>query len=1174
LWDLLLREQQAIGPIPDNRMDSARYHDPATGARGKINTRLGGYLDDIEGFDHGFFDIAPREAENIDPQQRILLELAWEALEDAGQDMRALEGSQTGVYVGEWSGEFEHRLLSDTDAVDLSMMLGAGRYAASGRLSYVFDFRGPSLTVDTACSSSLVGVHLAVRALREGACELALAGAANIILRPHIAIAYNSARVLSPDGRCKFGDAAADGFARSEGAGMVVLKTLEAAERDGDRIHAVILGSAISNDGRASGSLGRPSRAGQAAMLRAACRDAGVPPAAIGYVEAHGSGTRAGDPVELGALADVMAENRPADLPLLVGSVKSNIGHTEAAAGLAGLIKAALVVQTGVIPRSLNFATPNPKIGWNEGKLQIAGAAGRLASPRRAGVSSYGIAGANAHVVIAEAPARPPAATPAPGALLLPLSARSLPALRAMAEAYARLIARPDAAAAAICWNAATRRSALSHRATFMAKDAAGLTGLLQRFAAGTDAPAAFASDGVPPDQLALLSAPASHWVAGGAMAWRALLPPAGWADLPTYPWQRERCWAEAASHDRDGAGRAAGVRLEEAQRDWLYRLHWVASEPSGPSRPARWLVIGQGESAARLAVALDAAVMEGVTALAAPRGALDGVTDLAVLVEDGPDAAFLPVAVLQAALRARAAAKLWFVTSGGQAIAGDERVSVDLAACWGAARAVAEEHPQRWGGLADLGPGNEAALARHLRQDDGEDQVAFRGGRRFVLRLDAAPDTGPAYRWRQDGAYLITGGLGGIGLQVARRAADAGARRLILLGRTELPPRETWGAYPPDAAQAGRIAAIRGLEARGVAVHTACVDVADDAALRGFLQTYRAQGWPPILGVLHAAAELVTMLADDASTADFGRVLAAKLRAAQSLDRLLPDVELFALFSSFTAFLPHPGIAAYAASNAGLDALAQDRRARGRAAVSIGWTAWDGLGLAAGGAAAHWSADLARMGIQPLPPAAAAEIFAALCGDPEPTRAVMRVDWPALQRARAGRPQKLFANLWTDGLVQGSGVSGRLAASPPDARRPMLQALVRQAVGRVLKLPPERIDDRAVLGELGLNSLLAVELRNRLESAAGCALPATLAWNYPTVAAVTDFLARTLAGEAASVPAEGAPAPVAEPASDAPAQTVRTHDEGGRDEGVRPCDALEDISDDQALRLLMGMEG
>ena len=409
-WRVLLEKIDAIGEIPRDRFDLDVFYDPRPATPGKVNTRFGGFLSGIDTMDAEFFGIAPREAERLDPQQRLLLEVGFEALEDAGLPLESLAGSPTGVYVGMWLNDYEGRLFSDPLGPDFYMTTGSGRYSASGRLSYAFGLQGPSLTIDTACSSSLAAVHLACQSLWAGESQLALAGGANVILQPSISIAYSQSQMLAPDGRCKFGDSRANGYVRSEGAALVALKPLARAQADGDRIYAVILGGTINNDGRSSGFMTTPGQGGQEDMLRKAYRHAGVSPGLVGYVEAHGTGTRAGDPVELGALGAVLADGRAPGRPCAVGSVKTNFGHTEGAAGVAGLIKAALSLHHRVIPPSLHLQQPNPGIPWSTLPLYVPAAEQpwpAVDGQRLAGVSAFGIAGTNAHVVLAAAPDPP-----------------------------------------------------------------------------------------------------------------------------------------------------------------------------------------------------------------------------------------------------------------------------------------------------------------------------------------------------------------------------------------------------------------------------------------------------------------------------------------------------------------------------------------------------------------------------------------------------------------------------------------------------------------------------------------------------------------------------------------------------------------------------------------------
>ncbi len=488
-WRVVIDGVDAITEIPRDRFDPDVWYDGRPGTPGRIGSRKGGFVGSLETFDAFLFGISPREAERLDPQQRLLLEVAWEAFQDAGLDPVAQEGLRCGVYVGQWVGEYEGRLFADPASIDFHATQGTGRYASSGRLSFTFGLQGPSLTLDTACSSSLVATHLAVQSLRSGETEMALVGGVNLILEPHTTIAYSRGRMMAADGHSKFGDAAADGYVRAEGAAVVLLKRLADAERDSDRIYALIEGSAINNDGRSSGLFGRPSRLGQAVLLRDAYRDARVDPASLQFIEAHGTGTRAGDPVELDAIAEVVGGGRTA--PLWVGSIKTNIGHTEAAAGLAGLIKASLSLYGGVVPPSLHFREPTPAFDWAATPLQVPTVPVPLLGDRtawRAGVTSFGISGTNAHVVLA-ASSLPRAAVPRSGALVIPLSAHLPEALAQLAGDLARRLDGADRDEVARFGAALSRRAMLAHRAVLVGTDSASIISGLRALASGEVAP-------------------------------------------------------------------------------------------------------------------------------------------------------------------------------------------------------------------------------------------------------------------------------------------------------------------------------------------------------------------------------------------------------------------------------------------------------------------------------------------------------------------------------------------------------------------------------------------------------------------------------------------------------------------------------------------------------------
>ncbi|NTW01953.1 MAG: acyltransferase domain-containing protein, partial [Oscillochloris sp.] len=496
-WQLLYDGVDAISEVPPDRWNLTHLYDPRPGVAGKLATRWGGFLDRVDQFDARFFGISPREASRMDPQQRVLLEVAWEALEHAGLPVEQLAGSQTGVFVGVSSSDYALLQYGDPTLIDAYAGTGNATSIAANRLSYVFDLRGPSVAIDTACSSSLVAMHMACQSLRSGESDVAMAGGVNLMVSPELTITFSHARMMATDGRCKTFDASADGYVRGEGCGVVVLKRLTDAQRDGDRILALVRGSAINQDGRSNG-LTAPSGLAQQAVVRAALRDAAVTPDQVGYIEAHGTGTALGDPIELRALGAVFA-GRPPSAPCMIGSAKTNIGHLEAAAGVAGLIKVVLSLVNQSIPPHLHLREVNPHIPLAELPFSIP----TTVTPwptgeqrRIAGVSSFGFGGTNAHVVLEEAPAfvaRIAAQDAERPRHVLALSARDEAALCELAGRYAaHLAAQPSLDLRDFCYSANTGRSHLPVRLGLSAGSRDELVQRLAAVAVGGDPAGAF----------------------------------------------------------------------------------------------------------------------------------------------------------------------------------------------------------------------------------------------------------------------------------------------------------------------------------------------------------------------------------------------------------------------------------------------------------------------------------------------------------------------------------------------------------------------------------------------------------------------------------------------------------------------------------------------------------
>jgi len=556
LWNLMRDRVDAVQEIPPSRWDIDAYYDPELPPE-TMNTKWAGLLDQVDQFDPAFFGISTGEAAWMDPQQRLVLEVAWEALENAGLAADRLRGSATGVFIGACFFDYFHMIKG-----------GPGRAAAglvmavlAHRVSHVMDFRGPSFAVDSACSSSLLTAHLACNSLRSRECDVALTGGVNVILRPEITVAFSQAGMMSPEGRCKCFDAAADGYVRGEGCGILVLKRLADADRDHDRVHAVIRGSAVNQDGYTR-SITAPKGEAQVSLLQSALHNVGLDPDQIGYIEAHSTGTPLGDATELRALQEVFAKNRVPDNPLLVGSVKSNVGHLESAAGSLSMIKTVLCLQKKMIPPVVHFRQltpdfepenfpvhiPSDLVPWEPGE-----------GPRIAGISAFNFAGGNVHLILEEAPDGEAPAMPAPEQRehLLVLSAKTEKALMDLARLYLEYFSgNPAGNFADVCYTASFGRSHFKHRMTVRASDFPEGRQGLSDFIAGKENPriSVGSVQKVEPGDSDRLSAVSPEtpreeisaaYIDGIEIPWNLVYEPARHrrVELPTYPFQRKVCW-------------------------------------------------------------------------------------------------------------------------------------------------------------------------------------------------------------------------------------------------------------------------------------------------------------------------------------------------------------------------------------------------------------------------------------------------------------------------------------------------------------------------------------------------------------------------------------------------------------------------------------------------------
>ena len=1205
-WQNLLDGRDAVRPVPPDRWDAAAWHDPDPDMPGRITFRDAAFLDDVDGFDAELFGIAVREAESMDPQQRLLLEVAWHALEDAGAAPDRLQRHPVGVFLGLNGTDHLLGAMAAPDRIDPHMLSGAVASVAAGRLAFVLGLTGPALVVDTACSSSLVATHLAVASLRRGECDLALAGGAHLLLEPHVPVALSRARMLAPDGRCKPFDAAADGFGQGEGCGVVVLKRLADAVQAGDRIRAVLRGSALNHDGRAAG-LTAPSGRAQEAVIRAALANAGLAPDEVDAIEAHGTGTALGDPIEAHALAAVF---KGRDRPLWVGSAKSNIGHLAAGAGIVGLIKAVLMVERGSVPPSLHFERLNPHIDTGSTDIRVPRTA-QPVRPRAVGVSSFGFSGTNAHVLVAPAPETAATAAAAVGHTpRLLISARTPEALAQLTAAYRQQLEAAPAAFADLCHSAAVGRARLPwwvcverpedlataepqhgphpdlgpqpgrqvplplypfERQRFPVRrglqppvssplpghlldlpppgrqlvtelDLARLPWLadhqvggrivvpgallltvmaaaapptqpslaairfLEPIVLGTDQPARLVTTVSEAGEITVSSRSGASWivharalatvetaepvvappVAGAHVdgaAWRHRLARRGIGIGPAFQAIRDMEQADgraAAELDRPPEIRFERLPLHPALLDAALQVaggtlvgeatllpvgidavSFLGADPgAGALRAVATRRPGTDEPAIDIVLECRGRPLALVSGMRVREVAAAGARDwLATIAWEPMPASWLPpLAEPPNVLRVGAnGTSLPTVLHQLQELAAQGRTQpscllVETAdedpaagAAVGLASAIAAERPELSLRCIELARGvTDDAIRAEMRRSDAEPWVRL--GPRGVERPRLVPLRVPigAVPARLSGTVLVTGGFGAIGRAVAGWAVARGAAALLVVGRHPRP-----------------------LPAWSVPVVPLALDIATDAAVEALEAALR--DLPPLGAIVHTAGIRGDGLLDGLTGAALEAVLRPKLQGAWTLHALSlrRPVEHFLLFGSIASFVGAAGQAAYAAANAALDAFAAFRRARDLPAKVIDWGRWEGEGMA-GTLTPAQRARVDARGIAPMPADAALAMLDAALASPE-TRLVIA----AFDRGRltGAQPLPVLERYATE-----------IAEAPDEDPADAVAAIVARVLGRPVE--PGR-----PLTAYGLDSLMAVDLRNRLNRTFGSSL-------------------------------------------------------------------------------------
>ena len=1115
-WRMIAEGRDAIKLIPPDRWDRDRFYSPDAATPGKINTRYGAFLDDTRRFDAAFFDITPREAMRMDPQQRIFLETAWHALEHAGLPRMRIAGTDAGVFVGvhSHSADYHAMQFADPATLDAYAAPGTAHDMIAGRLAYWLDLHGPAVTVNTACSSSLTALHLACRSLRAGDCNLAVVGGVNLLLDPAVTVAAAQLQLLSPDGRCKAFDAAANGMGRGEGCGLVVLKMLDDAMRDGDRVLAILRGSAVNQDGKTNG-LTAPNGLAQQRLLRRALLDAGVQPWEIGYVEAHGTGTALGDPIEVEALAEVLAGGQRTT-PCTLGAVKANIGHLEGAAGIAGLIKTVLVLQHRWLPPVANLEKLNPHLAFPGTDLSIPqrGRDWVTTGRRLAGVSSFGWSGTNVHVVLEEAP-EPPPQVMEPGIRPVLVSAQCPEALRILLAAFAeRLESADESELANISYTSAARRTHHTHRVAVMGTDAKQMAAQLRRryeVSQSASQPHSTQRNG-----SSRLEEYIRAWEAGEHVDWKAILAPGSIVDLPLYPFQGRSYWLDTA------LAPPAVLPDDSSPVDWFYSSEWLEmplDPPPASSQPVTWLLLHSEDA---LAVMLANVIGQRGDKVIQVRGGeglkqvLAGLTQAAetpqyaLYLAQGRDAAGMTAELLEIAqyiIRSGIALKLWFVTQGAEMVkTAPAGLHLPLAAVRGFSRVFGLEHPMLAGGSIDVdtaGSRNAEAVCEEIVRATGDDRVMLREGRRWVARLrrNRPAVVGERLQLRPDRCYLLTGAFGRLGMEIASWLIDRGARHLALVGRRD----------PSDMGNPDLFAKLEDWRAGGITVLAEACDVSDESQVSNLLARINART-PGLAGLIHAAAGVRFSPISEALSHDVEFAFRAKVEGARVLDRCTREAQLdfFVLFSSAAATIGLRNAALYAAANACLDAIASERRAFGIPALCVEWGSWE-----------HREESrqlelIGRSGFAGMrPDRALRALETAMVSDPI-VQIVADIDWnvlgPALEtRGRAALITDLLESDTT--LAKAVDVQEKawlkgLANLSQHERMIRLLDFVGGETRKVFAmLPEDPLDETRGLFQLGMDSLMSVKLKRRLEAGTGLRLSGTLTLTYPTITALAEYL-------------------------------------------------------------------
>lgn len=1175
-WENLRAGVDGIQELSPGRWDLSTWYQPGEPAEGKTNSKWLGQLEDYDRFDPLFFNISPAEARAMDPQQRMFLQTCWSSIEHAGYDPRSLGGSRCGVFVG----------AAGNDYGDLSSRVRLSAYGFTGnassilaaRIAYLLDLQGPCITIDTACSASLVAIASACDSLSIGSSDTALAGGVYVGAGPTMHVMTAQSGMLSTDGRCYTFDHRANGFVPGEAVGVVMLKRLADAERDGDQIHAVVRGWGVNQDGRTNG-ITAPNPASQTRLMQEVYRRHRIDPAEIQLIEAHGTGTPLGDPIEIRGLIDAFGPAVDAVPYCALGSVKSNIGHCLTAAGVSAFIKAVLAVKHRELPPTIHFERLNPHIRL-EGTPFYVNTALQAWTPRgdarrHAAVSSFGYSGTNAHIVIGEYTGARRPATQLPPAFIVPLSAKTPAQLTDIVRELLAFVRRhgEDVALADLAYTLQVGRAAMEERLGFVVESMAQLTDRLQGHLDGRrDLPDSSAGQAQKHrESLSLIDQDEEFrdallerwmaqrkypqllklWAKGMAMDWSRL-----YVDrprriaLPTYPFARERYWIDTPdAQPKTMSTKAATTTLDavtaETPEHLFFAERWVEDTAAEQSSPNAASIPG--------GVVLIAPADLGWTLAGAVR--IDAISAMADAVEEANALSGGPITVVCATAAGceRDGIRQLFDLFGHIKSCEDRVRHVLLVGLHDLTRAQGVWDTSWIGFERSLRTAMPALKVSLLFTDGRSDAgpqvasllrsggiVAYRDGKRHVLSLSrvASPTGASSPRLKQYGHYLITGGSGALGGFFARFLAETCQADLTLLGRR-----------PASAAIVQQLAALR--EAGARSAQYVSLDITDAAAVAAWARTLTT----PLAGVIHAAGVSNMQRFDEKTEADLEAVLGPKTTATMALDDALRDqpLDIVCYFSSSSAILGDTGACDYAVANRFLMDYANHRACAGLPGKSIviNWPLWDaatsgGLGMGPE-TSAQTAFYLKSSGQSALLGPDGVRIWQDLLAEDRVQTLVLH-----------GQPSRILPFL--DRLYSMEGAASQAAVAAVVPKRPSapapdlttvdgdwreaLRNEVRQLIARALELAPERLDDETNLADYGFDSISLTALAKQMQSALSVEVTPALFFNRPNVQGLIEHLAAEFsthfearyrvdtASQASAAPAAAVRAPVAQAVS------------------------------------------